>query len=158
MIQIPEILAKPVRLGYVGGDARLRVEYEFDPRKRRLHGRAWFGPGVSGAPGHAHGGSILAVLDEAMGLAAWMSGHYVMSVRLTTEFLKMLPLGTEARVEAHVARVRGRRVHTVGAVLAPDGAVFARARALFVKLSPEHLDRFRRATSPSAGTEAAPSK
>ena len=44
------------------------------------------GPPIEGPPGHAHGGSMAAVLDEAMGAAAWMEGHLVVAVRLATSF------------------------------------------------------------------------
>jgi len=141
------VLARPVREGYVGGDRRLRVGYEYDPEGRKVIGRAWFGPRASGAPGLAHGGSMLAILDEVMGLAAWMSGHYVMSVRLTAEFLRVLPLGTEARVEARVVRVRGRKVHTLGTLSGADGAAFSRAKGLYVVLPSDMIEQFRRAVS-----------
>ena len=39
---------------------------------RSLRAKVLFGPGTQGPPGHAHGGSMAAVLDEAMGGAAWM--------------------------------------------------------------------------------------
>ena len=94
---------KPFRLeggrgSFVSGDPRgdrLRVSYFRRIDDGLLVGRAWFGPGAQGPPGHAHGGSIAAVLDEAMGAAAWLAGHLVVAVRLDTRFRKMLPLGTD---------------------------------------------------------------
>ena len=46
----------------------LRVHYFERQGDDAIVGRAWFGPGAAGPPGHAHGGSIAAVLDEAMGV------------------------------------------------------------------------------------------
>ena len=142
---IPEpgwIPIEPLRLeggrgSFVSGDPegdRLRVRYFRRPGDRRLVGRAWFGPGAEGPPGHAHGGSIAAVLDEAMGAAAWTEGHVVVAVRLDTSFQRMLPLGTDATVEAWVDRVEGRKVWTVGRLLDLAGEPFAAAEAVFVKL------------------------
>lgn len=115
---------------------RLRVRYFRRPDDRRLVGRAWFGPGAEGPPEHAHGGSIAAVLDEAMGAAAWTEGHIVVAVRLDTSFQRMLPLGTDAMLEAWVDRVDGRKVWTRGRLFDVGGKPFAEAEALFVKLDP----------------------
>ena len=115
---------------------RLRVRYFRRADDRRLVGRAWFGPGAEGPPGHAHGGSIAAVLDEAMGAAAWTEGHIVVAVRLDTSFQRMLPLGTDSTLEAWVDRVDGRKVWTRGRLLDAGGETFATAEALFVKLDP----------------------
>ncbi len=135
---------EPLRLeggrgSFVSGNPegdRLRVRYFRRPEDRRLVGRAWFGPGAEGPPGHAHGGSIAAVLDEAMGAAAWIEGHIVVAVRLDTGFRRMLPLGTDATLEAWVDRVDGRKVWTHGRLLDAGGEPFAEADALFVKLDP----------------------
>jgi acyl-coenzyme A thioesterase PaaI-like protein len=121
--------------GDPGGD-RLRVRYFRREKDGRLVGRAWFGPGAQGPPGHAHGGSMAAVLDEAMGAAAWMEGHLVVAVRLCTSFQRMLPLGTDALLEAWVERLEGRKVWTLCRLLDEDGEPFAEADALFVKLDP----------------------
>jgi len=134
----------PLRLeggprSFVSGEpegGRLRVRYFRRERDGRLVGRAWFGPGAQGPPGHAHGGSMAAVLDEAMGAAAWMAGHLVVAVRLDTSFQRMLPLETDALLEAWVERIEGRKVWTLGRLLDEDGEPFAEAEALFVKLDP----------------------
>ena len=60
--------------GEPDGD-RLRVCYYRRDRDGALVGKIWFGPGAEGPPGHAHGGSMAAVLDEAMGAGAWLAGH-----------------------------------------------------------------------------------
>jgi acyl-coenzyme A thioesterase PaaI-like protein len=150
-LRAPEVTAEPgwtpidpLRLeggprSFVSGDpdgGRLRVRYFRRERDGRLVGRAWFGPGAQGPPGHAHGGSMAAVLDEAMGAAAWMAGHLVVAVRLDTSFQRMLPLGTDALLEAWVERMEGRKVWTLGRLLGADGEPFAEAEALFLKLDP----------------------
>ena len=137
----------PLRLeggprSFVSGDPegdRLRVRYFRRAKDGRLVGRAWFGPGAQGPPGHAHGGSMAAVLDEAMGAAAWMEGHLVVAARLGTSFQRMLPLGTDALLEAWVERVEGRKVWTLGRLVDEDGEAFAEADALFLKLDPERF-------------------
>jgi len=125
---------------FLSGDEthRLRVRY-FLRADGRLVGRAWFGPGTQGPPGHAHGGSMAAVLDEAMGAAAWLAGHTAVAAHLATNFQRMLPLGTDTYLEAWIDRVDGRKVWTRGRLLGEDDFVFADAEALFVVLRPEQL-------------------
>lgn len=127
------------RRSFVSGEpagGRLRVRYFQREGDGRLVGRAWFGPGAEGPPGHAHGGSMAAVLDEAMGAAAWMAGHKVVAAQLDTSFRRMLPLGTDATLEAWVDRVDERKVWTRGVLLDAEGQPFAEARALFLKIDP----------------------
>jgi acyl-coenzyme A thioesterase PaaI-like protein len=128
---------------FVTGDAqgnRLRVRYFLRDADGRLVGRAWFGAGAQGPPGHAHGGSIAAVLDEAMGAAAWVAGHLAVAARLDTSFQRMLPLGTDATLEGWVEREEGRKIWTAGRLLDGGGKPFASATGLFIELPP---DRFR---------------
>ncbi|HVT60074.1 MAG TPA: PaaI family thioesterase [Thermoanaerobaculia bacterium] len=130
------------RGSFVAGDSeesRLRVRYFLRESDQRLVGRAWFGPGAQGPPGHAHGGAIAAVLDEAMGAAAWVAGHIAVAARLDTSFQRMLPLGTDATLEAWVERVEGRKIWTLGRLLDGRREPFAEAEALFVELSPERF-------------------
>lgn len=127
---------------FVSGDPkgdRLRVRYFRRVRDGALVGRIWFGPGAEGPPGHAHGGSMAAVLDEAMGAGAWMAGHTVLAARLTTEFRRMLPLNTEALLEAWVDHVDGRKVKTRGRLFGPGGELYAEGEALFIVLDPERF-------------------
>ncbi|MEM7245710.1 MAG: PaaI family thioesterase [Acidobacteriota bacterium] len=112
-----------------------------------LFGKVWFGPETLGPPGNAHGGSQAAVLDEAMGAAAWLAGHRVLAGRLEVDFVSMVPLGEVARVEARVVEVERRKVHTEARLSSTDGTVRAEARGLFVELSEAQLDELIRTRS-----------
>jgi acyl-coenzyme A thioesterase PaaI-like protein len=124
--------------GNAEGD-RLRVRYFQRSGDHHLMGRAWFGPGAQGPPGHAHGGAIAAVLDEAMGAAAWVAGHIAVAARLDTSFQRMVPLGTDATLEAWVEREEGRKIWTTGRLLDGAGEPFALASGLFIDLPPERF-------------------
>ena len=95
---------------------------------------AAFGALSEGAPGQVHGGIILTVLDEALGAAAWMAGHPVLTVRLNTEFRKTIPVHAKLLVEPRITAVRHRLVFVEGSLLGPDGARFASAKAEFLAL------------------------
>ena len=125
-----------MRDSFVSGDTsgrRLSIRYFRDNADRSLRAKVLFGPGTQGPPGHAHGGSMAAVLDEAMGGAAWMQGHPVVAAELTTRFKTMLPLGTRCVVEACVSSVEGRKVRVTGRIMSDDdGTTYAEGDALFV--------------------------
>ena len=118
---------------------RLRVRYFRRVDDSALVGKAWFGPGTEGPPRHAHGGSIAALLDEAMGFAAWSAGHAVLAARVSIDFRDMLPIGTEALFEASVESVNGRKVVTRSRLYGPRDVDFATAEGLFLMLDAEKL-------------------
>jgi acyl-coenzyme A thioesterase PaaI-like protein len=120
---------------FVSGDPvgqRLRVRYFTEGEAVRA--LVWFGPEAVGPPGHAHGGAIAAVLDEAMGVAAWTAGHPVVAARLVTDFRRMVPLGTVTRVETAVEPAEGRKVRLTARLLGPEGTLHAEGEAVFVRL------------------------
>ena len=129
----------PAFLRGTPNEGRIRVAYFKREADQRLVGRVWFGPGTEGPPGHAHGGSISAVLDEAMGAAAWHDGHPVVAANLSVDFRAMVPLGTDATFETWITQVDGRKVRTRSTLVGPDGTVFAEGTGLYIRLSEEKL-------------------
>jgi acyl-coenzyme A thioesterase PaaI-like protein len=142
----------PMLRSFVSGDprgARLRIRYFRRSADGALLGNVWFGPDAQGPPGHAHGGSMAAVLDEAMGASAWLAGHAVVAAQITVQFRRMLPLGTIARLEAWVDVVNGRKVTTRGRLVDDRGEAFAEGEGLFIQLG---HDRFSALASAAAKT------
>lgn len=124
--------------GEPDGD-RLRVRYYRRVADSRLVGRVWFGPGAEGPPGHAHGGSMAAILDEAMGASAWLAGHPVLAGQITIRFRAMVRLGSILELEAGVVTVEGRKVTTFGRLVGEDGACRAEGDGLFIHVDPAAL-------------------
>ncbi len=116
---------------------RLRVRYFCRDTDEAIVGRAWFGPGAEGPPGHAHGGSLAAVLDEALGAAVWAAGHAVLTGELTVKYLRAMPLGTVATIETWLSSVNGRKVVAGGHLIGDSGVIHCRAESTFVKLNPK---------------------
>jgi uncharacterized protein (TIGR00369 family) len=85
-----------------------------------------------GPPGHAHGGIIATLLDEAMSKANRQFGVLAMTRQMEVEYLKPVPLGvplilTGGRVSS------SERIHRCEAQLANEvGVPLARAKGLFV--------------------------
>lgn len=128
---------------FVSGDRsghRFRVRYYKTRPNNDLVGKILFGPGAQGPPDHVHGGAMAAILDEAMGGAAWQAGLPVVAANLDITFRQMLPLTTVCVVEAGVVAVDGRKVTTRGVLRDRDGTtVFAEGKALFVTLAEKNL-------------------
>jgi acyl-coenzyme A thioesterase PaaI-like protein len=130
---------------------RLRVRYEARPAAipqasaespAALRAEVWFGPRSEGPPGHAHGGSVAAVLDEAMGLAVWMAHRAAVAAHIAVDFRNPVPLGTTARVETMPGDADDRKCAATARVVGPDGTVYAESSGIFVLLSARHASRF----------------
>lgn len=106
---------------------------------RALVARAWFGQGAEGPPGYAHGGSVAAVLDEAMGAAAWVAGHPSIAARIEVDFRSMVPLGIDAQVEMTVEKVEGRKITTRARLLDAEGRALAESAGLFLRLTDDQI-------------------
>ena len=118
--------------GETSGD-RLIVHYYEYGEASQLHALAWWGPGAEGPPGHAHGGSMAAVLDEGMGFAAWYAGYPVVAATITVNFRQRLPLGIVHGVTCRVTRVDKAKIYTAGRIYHLEtGADFASAEGLFI--------------------------
>ena len=148
IIEIPELAGEPGwtkfdapalvgdSLRFVSGDptgGRFRVRYYRD-LDGLLVARVWFGPETEGPPGHAHGGSIAAVLDEVLGLAAWAAGYAIVVGKLNVHFQKLLPLRTVVQVDSSIVSAEGRKVLVHGRIHGPDGLTFAEADCLCITL------------------------
>ena len=114
--------------------AQLVVRYwaAGDGPATRVRVEATFGARAEGPPGHAHGGSMAAVLDEALGVAAWIAHRPAVAAHLAVDFRAPIPLGTTARVEPAIVAADARKARVTGRLLALDGTVFAEATGVFV--------------------------
>lgn len=134
LFDAPSLVGNSLR--FVSGDPqgqRFRVKY-FRNQQKELMARVWFGPETEGPPGHAHGGSMAAVLDEVLGLAAWAAGHPVVVGRLNIHFSQMLPIETVMQVETELVSVEGRKVKVKGRIVDANGAIFASADCLCINI------------------------
>lgn len=122
---------------FVSGDTEsdaIRIYYYQRDSDRALCAKLWVGYGAEGPANHAHGGSMAAVLDEAMGFAAWVSGHPVVAASITINFLRSLPLERIVQVEAWVDAVEDTKVSTIGRILdAGDGRRYCEGQGLFIE-------------------------
>jgi acyl-coenzyme A thioesterase PaaI-like protein len=122
-------------LRFVSGEPegnRFRVRY-FQNGEQRLRARVWFGPETEGPPGHAHGGSIAAVLDEVLGLAAWAAGYPIVVGNLNVDFRDLLPLQEVVTVETEIISTKGRKIMVHGRICR-DETVYAEGKCLCITI------------------------
>lgn len=134
----PSLVGESLR--FVSGDPegdRFRVRYYLDQEKN-LQARIWFGPETEGPPGHAHGGSMAAVLDEVLGLAAWAAGYSIVVGNLNVSFRSLLPLKKVVTVESRVISAEGRKVMVHGRIYCKKTA-YAQGECLCITIPPSKI-------------------
>ena len=123
-------------LVFISGDPagdRFRINY-FRNASQDLVARVWFGPGTAGPPGHAHGGSIAAIFDEVLGLAAWAAGHAVVVGNLNVSFRHLLPLEQVVEISSTIVSVEGRKIMVHGRITDGNETVYAKADCLCITI------------------------
>lgn len=136
LFDAPSLVGESLR--FVSGDPegnRFRARYYRDS-EQHLHARIWFGPETGGPPGHAHGGAVAAVMDEALGLAAWAAGYSIVVGNLNVSFRNMLPLETVVTVESKVVSAEGRKVMVHGRIFCGE-TTYAEAECLCITIPPK---------------------
>jgi uncharacterized protein (TIGR00369 family) len=85
-----------------------------------------------GYPGYLHGGITCALLDEAMGWAAYnlSSGALAVTARVQIKFRRPLLIGESLTVAASITRKSTRHLWTEATIKRRDGKVAAEATAI----------------------------
>jgi uncharacterized protein (TIGR00369 family) len=92
-----------------------------------------------GPPGHAHGGIIATILDEAMSKANKLKGTVALTRRLVVDYLRPVPLDQPLVAEGRISRVRGRAIYNSAELRNADGVVLARSRGKFLSIDAEKM-------------------
>jgi uncharacterized protein (TIGR00369 family) len=92
-----------------------------------------------GPPGHAHGGIIATILDEAMGKVNKLRHVVALTREMKVEYLRPVPLANTLIAEGREKYVRGREHINVAEIRTEDGHVLARSRGKFIKIDPEKM-------------------
>lgn len=107
------------------------------------HHRAWckfkLRRKYQGPPGHAHGGIIATLLDEAMGKVNKLRSVVALTSSMAVEFVKPVPLGKTLIVEGKEQDVQGRRHFNTAEIRDEQGTVLARSQGVFIAVDPEQM-------------------
>ncbi len=99
---------------------------------------------MQGFPGHAHGGVVATMLDEAMGWAVYGQGIWAMTAKFTVRFRDSIPRDEELAVAGWVTRDRGRFLELRAELRTSDGALLAEADGLFARMQGKQAELLRR--------------
>jgi acyl-coenzyme A thioesterase PaaI-like protein len=102
-----------------------------EPSTVEVHARCTFSDAHAGSPGRVHGGPVMSVLDEALGMAVTVAGASGMTAEITIRFRAGTPVGTPVDLRARFTHREGRKAWATGEMLA-DGLLTAEATALYI--------------------------
>jgi uncharacterized protein (TIGR00369 family) len=117
----------------------MHLKFTYDAERDCFVCRFRLGKRYTGPPGHAHGGIIATILDEAMGKVSKLRHVIALTSQITVDYLKPVPLNEPLRVESREVRVRGRQHINMAEILNSKNEVLARSRGLFIAIDPEKM-------------------
>ncbi|WP_288799414.1 PaaI family thioesterase [uncultured Arsenicicoccus sp.] len=109
----------------------LPLVFERAEDRRSLRADLELGAAYEGPPGHAHGGVIALLLDQALGTLPAMIGLPALTAYLNLTYKAPSPLGRFV-LEAEVADVSGWKILCRGRLRDREGTVTAEAEGLFI--------------------------
>ncbi|MBV8530775.1 MAG: PaaI family thioesterase [Candidatus Eremiobacteraeota bacterium] len=108
------------------------MHVHFDAAAGGVLARLRLAPEYQGWRGIAHGGIVMALLDEAMAHAAGFAGHRGVTAAVNVRFRKPVPLEEPIEVRGRVTWQRRNVLGVEGDVLDLSGNVLAHAEGTFV--------------------------
>jgi len=117
----------------------MRLKFAYDEERDCFVCRFRLGKRYTGPPGHAHGGIIATILDEAMGKVNKLRHVVAVTSEITVDYVKPVPLNKPLQVESREVSVRGRKHVNAGEILNQKGEVLARSRGLFIAIDPHRM-------------------
>ncbi len=124
----------------------MRLKFVYDPERHSMVARIRLASRFTGPPGHAHGGVIATILDEAMGKVMKIHNVIALTSLMEVQYLRPVPLQQALIAEGKPRSHRGRRYWTVAEIRNQEGQVLARSKGVFVRIDPmqkfgKHLEK-----------------
>lgn len=110
----------------------MHLHFERDGDGDGVVARAELSAQYQGWRGIAHGGIVMALLDEAMAHAAGFAGHRGVTADVAVRFRKPVPLERPIVIRGRVAWERRNVIGVEASVVDAGGEVLARAQGKFV--------------------------
>src|SRR5712691_10976238 len=117
----------------------MRLRFAHDEARKCYVCRFRLDKRYTGPPGHAHGGIVATILDEAMGKVNKLRQVVALTSEITINYARPVPLNKPLRVESYEVSVRGRRHTNAAEILDQDGEILARSRGLFIAIDPQRM-------------------
>jgi acyl-coenzyme A thioesterase PaaI-like protein len=110
----------------------IRMHFDRSADGEGVLARLELAPVYQGWRGIAHGGIVMALLDEAMAYAAGFAGHRGVTAQVSARFRKPVPLEQPIVVRGRVTWQRRNVLGVEASILDAAGNVLARAEGSFV--------------------------
>lgn len=117
----------------------MRLRFFIDENSQRTICNFKLSKRYQGPPGHAHGGIIATILDEAMGKVNKLRSVVALTKTMELEYVRPVPLGVKLTVVGHERRVEGRKHINAAEIRNAAGEVLARGEGLFIAVDTEKL-------------------
>jgi uncharacterized protein (TIGR00369 family) len=114
----------------------MHLNFRLDEAGRRSYCKFRLTKKYQGPPGHAHGGIIATILDEAMGKVNKLRSVIALTKQMEVEYLKPVPLVAPLVAEGRERSVRGRKHINVAEIRDAKNQVLARGRGVFIAIDP----------------------
>lgn len=116
---------------------RFLIRFYKNKFTKALLTKVWFGSQCEGPPGTVHGGAVAAVLDEAMGQAAWIGGYPSLAAHISVNFRMRVAINKVATIEAAVTKTQDRKIYVDAKLWSYDHQIMADSSGLFIKMVPK---------------------
>lgn len=117
----------------------MRLKFSLDEDSRQAICHFKLTRRFTGPPGHAHGGIIATILDEAMGKVNKFRNVLALTGSMEIRYLRPVPLGQPLTVTGKEQSVDGRRHINLAEISNEKGEILARGTATFVAIDPEKM-------------------
>lgn len=112
----------------------MQLEFFLDVEAHKAVCEFNLGPRYQGPPGHAHGGIIATILDEAMGKVNKLRNVLALTKSMNVEYKRPVPLNQKLTVTGHEQQVNGREHTNIAEITNEKGDVLARSIGVFVAI------------------------
>ena len=110
----------------------MKLKFYLDEEARRTICEFALSRRYQGPPGHAHGGIIATILDEAMGKVNKLHKVVALTKSMQIEYLRPVPLGEKLTVIGREQQTAGREHINVAEISNTRGEVLARSTGTFI--------------------------
>jgi uncharacterized protein (TIGR00369 family) len=110
----------------------MHVHFDRDGDAEGVRARVTLAEHYQGWRGIAHGGIVMALLDEAMAHAAGFAGHRGVTATVDVRFRKPVPIGQPIEARGWVAWQRRNVLGVEASIVDASGSVLAHAEGKFV--------------------------
>lgn len=120
-------------------DEGMKLQFYLDEEARHAICEFTLSQRYTGPPGHAHGGIIATILDEAMGKVNKLHKVLALTKSMEVEYVRPVPLEQKLIVVGREQQITGRKHVNVAEITNAKGEVLARSTGTFIAVDPNRL-------------------